>query len=70
MRTTKTVNNEKILFIKYVENLTSEQKKELMDQIRHHISSSNFYKCLRENKFTKLQQYYLEGITKQEFLWD
>ncbi|HLP05107.1 MAG TPA: hypothetical protein VK152_06735 [Paludibacter sp.] len=61
--------SEKIPFRQYVENLTPELKKELIKTIQDYISSSNFYHSLRNNKFSKLSQYYLESVIGQKFEW-
>jgi len=70
MNEQKTVNNKKIPFKEYYQNMTTEQRVEFMKVTKPYISNSHMYTLLKRGWFTKLQQFYLESITNMKFDWN
>jgi len=63
------INDKKITFKGYYNNLSDEEKKTIRAKILEVITESHFYSCVRKNKFTKPIQRIITDYTQLEFDW-
>lgn len=65
-------NNKKqeiIPFKQYWENLPKSERKVILENTKDVISNSNLYNSIRENKFSRMMQFYLEQKLNMQFDW-
>jgi hypothetical protein len=62
-------NEEIIPFKRYYKSLKSKERKEFRKKLEKHQSLSNFWKALREDKFSKQSIFIIETITEKKFEW-
>jgi len=56
-------------FKKYYKSMSSTNRKEFLKNLEKHQSLSNFWKALRENKFSKQSIFIIETLTNEKFIW-
>lgn len=62
--------NKIIPFKGYYLGLTKGDKSFLLAKIEPYISKSHFHLCVKKNKFSPLQIFFLESLLNQKFKWD
>jgi hypothetical protein len=63
-------NLQLIPFSRYYNEMSKDDKRDLLSQILVYITATHFYACVRKNKFTVLIREKIETITKQKFDWN